>query len=176
MISRKRRTNQPMTTIFQTIKEAQQEAYNGPVDLSALASKLGIKIERRMMSDDMSGALVCTGPEQYTIRVNAMHPETRQRFTIAHELGHFVYHRSLLGNGTNDSRAYRTTNSAEYYNPRIGPKQETEANKFAASLLMPADVVNQMLRTGIPVEEMARLLGVSRHSMSIRVGVPYEAA
>lgn len=165
-----------MQTIFEIIKEAQQTAKAGrPVDLEALVTKLGLKLERRGMDKDMSGALVKTGPHEYTIHVNALHPETRQRFTIAHELGHYVHHRARLGDGVNDNRAYRTTNTDAHYNPRIGSKQETEANKFAASLLMPADAVNAMLRQGVSIDEMARRLGVSKHAMSIRAGVPYVA-
>jgi Zn-dependent peptidase ImmA (M78 family) len=162
------------TTIFQAIREAQQTAHNGPVDLDALASRLGIKIERCWLDEDMSGALIKNADGSYTIQVNALHPETRQRFTIAHEMGHFVHHRHLLGDGVNDSRAYRTDSNHKYYNARIGPKQETEANRFAASLLMPGDVVNEMVKIGMPVSAMAEHLGVSRHAMSIRAGVPYE--
>lgn len=162
-----------MTMTFQAIKEAQLQAHDGPVDLDGLASRLGIAIERCWMDDDVSGALIRNANGTYTIEVNSLHPETRQRFTIAHELGHFVHHRHLLGNGVNDNLAYRTDREHEYFNGRIGPRQETEANKFAASLLMPADVVNEMKRTGIPVDAMAEHLGVSRHAMSIRAGVPY---
>lgn len=163
-----------MTMTFQVIREAQREAHNGPVNLHALAARLGIKIDCRWLDEDMSGALIKNGDGSYTIQVNALHPETRQRFTIAHELGHFVHHRHLLGDGVNDNRAYRTDREHEYFNGRIGPREETEANKFAASLLMPADVVNEMLQTGIPIDAMAEHLGVSRHAMSIRAGVQYD--
>jgi Zn-dependent peptidase ImmA (M78 family) len=165
-----------MPTIFQAIREAQKQASSGPVDLDALASRLGIRIERRWMDDDMSGALIRNSDGTFTIQVNDLHPLTRQRFTVAHEMGHFVHHRHLLGDGVNDSRAYRTDRQHAYYNARIGPQQETEANKFAASLLMPADVVSEMLEAGMSVDAMAKHLGVSRHAMSIRAGVPYETA
>lgn len=165
-----------MTTIFQTIREAQSQASAGPVDLDALASRLGIKIKRLWMDDDMSGALIRNPDGSFTIHVNDLHPPTRQRFTVAHEMGHFVHHRHLLGDGVNDSHAYRTDSGHKYYNPRIGPKQETEANKFAASLLMPADVVNELRSIGWSIDAMAEHLGVSRHAMSIRVGVPYASA
>jgi Zn-dependent peptidase ImmA (M78 family) len=161
-----------MKTIFDTIREAQQEA---PVDVEKLASQLGIKINKLWLDDDMSGSIVRKGDDEFEINVNALHPPTRQRFTIAHELGHFVHHRHLLGDGVNDNRAYRTTSQSAYYNPKIGPKEETEANRFAASLLMPAAKVNELRAGGMTVDQMAERLKVSKHAMSIRIGVPYEA-
>jgi Zn-dependent peptidase ImmA (M78 family) len=160
-------------TLYSTIADAQK---NAPVDPAALAAKLGISVEPMWLNDDMSGALVMVGPDKYEIHVNALHPQTRQRFTIAHELGHYVYHRALLGEGVNDNRAYRTTTADKLFNPRIGPKQETEANRFAASLLMPMEAVERLRGQGMSAADMARHLGVSQHAMSIRLGVPYEPA
>lgn len=159
------------SSIFATITEAKR---NAPVDPSALAEKLGLAVKKLWLDDDMSGALVKVGPEKYEIHVNALHPQTRQRFTIAHELGHFVHHRTLLGEGVNDNRAYRTTAKGALYNPKIGPQQETEANRFAASLLMPQEAIERLTKEGMSVADMARHLGVSQHAMSIRLGVPYE--
>lgn len=162
-----------MTSLFATIAEAQR---NAPVEPRSLASKLGIAVKPMWLDDDMSGALVKVAPDKYEIHVNALHPETRQRFTIAHELGHYVHHRSLLGDGVNDNKAYRTTTADKLFNPRIGPHQETEANRFAASLLMPTEAVEKLRGSGMSVEQMAKHLGVSQHAMSIRLGMPYEPA
>ncbi|PVX28946.1 ImmA/IrrE family metallo-endopeptidase [Sphingomonas pokkalii] len=162
-----------MTTLYSVIAEAQR---NAPVDPAALARKLGIAVKPMLLDDDMSGALVKVTPDKYEIQVNALHPETRQRFTIAHELGHYVHHRALLGEGVNDNRAYRTTQGDKLFNPKIGPKQETEANRFAASLLMPAAAVERLRAEGMTTAQMASHLGVSQHAMSIRLGVPYEPA
>lgn len=160
-----------MTTMFDAIADAQAQI---PVDVNNLANRLGIPVVQKLMPDEMSGSLVKTGDESYEIHVNALHPSTRQRFTIAHELGHYVNHRSLLGDGVNDNKAYRTTTDDALYNPKIGSKQETEANRFAASLLMPAETVEQFVNSGMSVKQMSEKLGVSKHAMSIRAGVPYE--
>ena len=161
-----------MTTIFETIQQAQGEI---PVDVESLATKLGVPVKRMLMSEDMSGSLVKVGPDKYEIHLNVLHPSTRQRFTIAHELGHFVHHRSLLGNGVSDNRAYRTATDDEHFNPKIKPKHETEANRFAASLLMPKEIVAKLRNEGISVQDMADRLEVSKQAMSIRAGIPYES-
>lgn len=158
-------------SIFQTIAEAQREA---PVDVEALCRRIGIPVRYQWMPSGVSGALVRKGGDAFEIQINSMDPPTRQRFTIAHELGHYVHHRSLIGEGVNDSTAYRVTPNAAHYNPRIGPRQETEANQFAASLLMPSQEVARLKTLGYSVKDIARHLGVSEHAMSIRLGVPYQ--
>src|SRR3954466_13405647 len=125
-------------SMFQVIQEAQKSL---PVDVDQLAGKLGIKVNYKHFPREVAGELVRVGDDEYEVNISNTDPRTRQRFTLAHELGHYVYHRHLIGDGVNDDRAYRTTTRAEHYNPRIGPKQETEANRFAASLLMPWPLV-----------------------------------
>ena len=49
----------------------------------------------------------CDG-DGYRIVVNSGHNRVRRRFTAAHELGHYVYHRDLIGDGIYDDAAYRT--------------------------------------------------------------------
>lgn len=47
--------------------------------------------------------------DTFLITVAANDPLTRQRFTLAHELGHYMLHRTLIGDGLDDDRAYRST-------------------------------------------------------------------
>ena len=90
-------------------------------------------------------------------------------------LGHYIYHRSLIGDGVDDDRAYRSTIVGKYHNTRIGPREETEANRFAADVLMPWGVISELQARGHnEVDELARALGVSEHAMCVRLGVPYE--
>lgn len=158
-----------MTTIFQKIKEA-KSTY--PVDVDRLAASLGISVVYVAMPEDVSGALVRKG-DLYVITINQRHPRTRQRFTLAHELGHYIHHRPIIGDGVNDSKTYRTTASDTHFNPRILPEHETEANQFAASLLMPMDIVDHLRARGLDAEAVAKELQVSRHAAAIRMGVPY---
>jgi Zn-dependent peptidase ImmA (M78 family) len=74
-----------------------------------------------------------------TVGVNSLHAAVRQRFTIAHEIGHYVLHRRrrFIDEVWVDYRDERA--SAGTY------KQEVEANGFAAELLMPEDLVKRSL-------------------------------
>ncbi len=161
-----------MTTIFRKVIDA---TATFPVDVDRLAESLGISVVYVNMPDEVSGTLV-RKRGLYVITINKRHPRTRQRFTLAHELGHYVLHRHIIGDGVNDSSAYRTIANDEYYNPGILPEHETEANQFAASLLMPKNIIDQLRASNLSAEEIANKLQVSHHAASIRMGVPYTGA
>ena len=150
---------------------------SAPVNVEGLAAALSIRLRHVSLPAEVSGMIERSG-DGYTISVNAADPVTRQRFTIAHELGHYVYHRHLLGEGVDEDRAYRSIATGKYRNTRIGKREETEANKFAVNLLMPMDLIDKLRRDEALTtpEQLARRLGVSLHTMSIRLGVPYRHA
>jgi Zn-dependent peptidase ImmA (M78 family) len=108
---------------------------------------------------------------KYTISVNAAHHPNRRRFTLAHEIGHYILHRKLVQDGVDDDRAYRSTQAGKYHNTLIGPREETEANKFAASVLMPFDLIKQVAseESTMSAGVLARRFGVSEHAMEIRL-------
>ncbi|MEO0625256.1 MAG: ImmA/IrrE family metallo-endopeptidase [Pseudomonadota bacterium] len=159
-----------MKTAIEKISEAQRLA---PVDVIRLAEDLGVRVNETFLDGEISGELVRNSNGGFEINVNASHAPTRQRFTVAHELGHFLQHRDLIGDGLDDDRAYRSTQSGRYFNTRIGPRQETQANQFAASLLMPSHLIERLRNEGLDRREMAARLGVSEHAMAIRLGEPY---
>ena len=140
-----------------------------PVDVEGLALALGIKVRKGFLGPKISGVIERID-DGFEIEVNADHPQTRQRFTIAHEIGHFVLHRALMGDGNVDDCVYRSDGSVK--NNRIGPRQETQANKFAAWLLMPSEAIAELRKTGIDdARTMARRLDVSEGAMKIRLGI-----
>ena len=103
-----------------------------PIDVEAIAASLGVRVERADLGDDVSGVLVRRGG-QAVIGVNWTHHPSRQRFTIAHELGHFLLHAAgtYIDKGTH----------ARFRNEQSGSgtdREEVEANAFAAALLIPA--------------------------------------
>lgn len=148
-----------------------------PVDVDRLAEALGVTVRYAYLNPEISGMLEREKKTRdYIITVNASHPPTRQRFTLAHELGHYMLHRHLVGDGVDDDRAYRSTEVGRYHNTAIGPRQETEANRFAANVLMPHDGIDRVrstTRLNSP-RALAEAFGVSEHAMSIRLGVPYD--
>lgn len=142
-----------------------------PVNLTALARDLGATVSTVPLANEISGAIRRRAGGGYEIFVNSRHSPTRQRFTIAHELGHLIHHRHKLGDGTNDTRLYRAAPEAELYNDRIQEREEVEANRFAAGLLMPEDLVahfHRSIRPNTP-EALAPIFGVSKDAMRIRI-------
>jgi hypothetical protein len=158
-----------MVDLAEAIRKAQRDA---PVDLKWLLSELGVKLHAAYLDGDVSGELVPLPDGRFQINVNAAHSLKRQRFTVAHELGHYIRHRHLIGSGIGDDRAYRSTDNVRYHNTAIGPREESEANKFASSLLMPDHLIDRLKRMGkTSPEDMADALQVSLPAMRIRLGM-----
>ena len=65
--------------------------YKPNFDIKKLAEKMDITLESKRLGDDVSGFFVMT-ESQKLIAFNSLNPETRQRFTIAHEIGHYILH------------------------------------------------------------------------------------
>lgn len=144
-----------------------------PVETVPIAEDLGLKVYRvQGWPDEISGMIKRDeergGESGYAIFVNGRHPEVRRRFTIAHEIAHFVLHRDLIGDGITDDGLYRSG---------LSNTIEAQANRYAADLLMPWHLVNQQTDRGLDtVEALAKLFKVSKSAMAIRLGVPYETA
>ena len=84
--------------------------------------------------------------------------ERRRRFTIAHEIGHFVLHPELA----RPERGGQVTEA--------GRVEEREADAFAAELLMPEHLVRQAAREhGADVDRLADRFDVSRSAMRTRL-------
>lgn len=98
------------------------------IDVYKIAKILGISIEEDFITDD-SGKY---DSKQKIITINEFEPEYRQRFTIAHELGHAV-----LGHPGISLR----TPKLEKYKDVVEKGHEVMANKFAAELLMPRKLI-----------------------------------
>ena len=141
-----------------------------PVPVEAVAKDLGIRLYLGEWSENESGLIQkdpdLGGKSGYAIILNDAHPKARQRFTIAHEIGHYVYHRERIGDGVTDDALYRS---------HLGGSRETQANRFAAWLLMPWNLVVEEVRNGADsVEKLAKIFQVSKSAMSIRLQVPFE--
>lgn len=148
-----------------------------PVDVRAIAEREGIHILFDELEDEISGFIVKKGPAT-SIGVNAAHHPHRQRFTLAHELGHYRLHIAMSQEPTTvyvDAEQtqihFRVDFTVSANNDR-----EIEANTFAASLLMPEAFVTDDLRgksVSLHDESAVRLLsrryGVSPQALTIRL-------
>ena len=115
-----------------------------PVQVEALIRSLGIHLEPEAeLASDISGHIQRQASGQYVIRTNGREHIFRRRFTMAHELGHYILHRSLLdrAGGINDSTLYRADPKSPHYNSHIHRAHERQANSFAANLLMPDEAI-----------------------------------
>lgn len=147
---------------------------SAPTDLRVVASALGVKVREAYVPKGISGMIEADGKGGHIITINANDPPTRKRFTLAHELGHYMLHRDLIGDGLDDDRLYRSTEAGKYHNMAVGPQEEIEANRFAAKLLMPEKLVRAKYDKTGSARETARHFGVSEHAMSIVLGIPYQ--
>jgi len=137
-----------------------------PVPIDAIIAEISLPLVYEPLDDNVSGYIERANGG-YKIVVNSNHARTRQRFTAAHELGHYVFHRDLLGEGVGDNRAYRTEGT-KLVNANIRPMHERQANSFAANVLMPRHRL--ALLTGETTTMLANMFEVSKEAMRIRMG------
>jgi Zn-dependent peptidase ImmA (M78 family) len=109
----------------------------------------------------MSGILVAL-EDAPLIAYNGSHPTGRQRFTIAHELGHLV-----LGH-LDELHVDVSAREGSDERPGYDSAQEKAANEFAANLLMPAPWVKARASAGEPPDHMAGLFQVSDLALGYR--------
>lgn len=153
-----------------------------PVDVDLIAEVLGISVETDVSLEqrDIVGEICFVG-DVPTIRINPLQNNygPRRRFTLAHEIGHYCLHSSTSRRGFTDSR--KTMSRTESYWDSF----ESEANSFAAQLLMPKSlilsdgqqIINQYKELngakGMPVpvfiEKMADKFSVSSKAMEYRL-------
>jgi len=148
-------------------------ALEPPIDVMALAERLGINVQIRPFEDNLSGLVVAANEEaveEAVIGVNSNHARVRQRFTIAHEIGHFVLHKS--------EKKFFVDEASHFFRESHSPAEaalEREANAFAAALLMPEAAVRELAGDYVDIHDeaairrLAREFAVSPQALMIRV-------
>lgn len=148
---------------------------NRPINIEGLIRELGVELDKKATLDaNIAGQIERLSSGKYKISTNKNDHYYRQRFTMAHELGHFLLHQNLIGDGVNDDKLYRSTSEGNFYNTAIKKSHETQANKFAASVLMPLQIIKQDYEdTGHPdLSEFSKRWQVSTEALAIRLGLP----
>ena len=148
-----------------------------PVKVDRIAKRAGIKVQYSPLDNELSG-MAFYKDDFAVIGVNARHHVRRQRFTIAHEIGHFELHNDVLRKGMHIDKVITMLNR----DPRSAAgtiSMEIQANQFAAELIMPkALVLLYMDEKGfdygcVPddevMESMARAFNVSTTAMTYRI-------
>lgn len=140
-----------------------------PVDINAIFSDLGIAFDKVLM-DEASGSITRNG-DSFSVSVNALESETRQRFTAAHELAHYLLHRDLMGDGNKMHRHIDTLYAGGKQSGDVIFKRrhEIEANRIAAQIVMPKKLVEQEHEKTPDIATLAKTFGVSKAAMEIRL-------
>jgi hypothetical protein len=141
-----------------------------PVKVGELANELGLRVVTAPLPPRISGLIQpnAEAASGYEIKLNKYEVPERQRFTLAHEISHYLLHRDDIGKGVVDNVLYRS---------QLTSRKETEANRLAAMIVMPANLVrreaHQRGGAGVPgvVEELAELFKVSAPAMKVRLGL-----
>ncbi|MCG9129168.1 ImmA/IrrE family metallo-endopeptidase [Candidatus Poribacteria bacterium] len=112
-----------------------------PIDPRCIAELLGIVIWERELPDNCDGCLMRVGSAS-GILINArIRSETRRKFTIAHEIGHYLLENDTDGDQRNTvfekPSEYGTKENLE---KKAYLQSETRANQFAVELLMPTPI------------------------------------
>ncbi len=151
-----------------------------PVDPAKIAKDLGIELRLEKVDDGLSGFLLRDQKnDRVVIGANLRHHPNRRKFTIAHELGHYLLHEAAT--------VHLDERKPGYVVQRRDGKSSTgedvferEANLFAAELLMPAKAIAKDLRDQAFdvledddeafMKSLAEKYGVSFQALTIRLG------
>lgn len=143
------------------------------VDVEKVASICKIEIKKRSYDQkgNLSGVLI-RHQDKTIMGVNSKDHMHRQRFTIAHEIGHYLLHE---GENMFIDKIYRV-NFRDSRSSSGEDKREIEANSFAANLLIPAEFLLKDLNrkevdilNPADIQRLANRYNVSPQAMSLRL-------
>jgi len=126
-------------------------------DPADIVTRLGGQIHYESLDSWMTedGSIFVHGDSDFDVVLSRYTSPLRDRFTIAHELGHYFVHSNQ---GEVPIVAYRKGTG----------RLEWEANWFAAALLMPRDVFRSQARKMDDIVELAAYFGVSTDAARVR--------
>lgn len=155
--------------MYQNYKNARDRAWKTliecivnqlPVNLAVIANSYNISIIKYSQSNGTftgDGFSTMIDGKLIIYYNDIDYPITRQRFTIAHELGH-----CLLGHVLEGEKTFRFNSESDKYND----PEEIQANVFARDILMPATVLHSLNANS--AEDIAKICNVSMQSAEIR--------
>lgn len=134
----------------------------GRFDVIKLAADLGVPVMQRELDGLLGAYLPFPSPG---ILLNTRRPQSVQRLTCAHELGHYFLSHDKSLDGEND------VGFALVQTHRASP-QEVQADAFAFSLLMPKWLIIENLKR---LNQKYFSLEQKVYQLSLRLGCSYEA-
>jgi Zn-dependent peptidase ImmA (M78 family) len=149
--------------LLKTAWRLDENGFAVPVDPFQIARRLGLQVFAASLEPDVSGMLVKRPGHDAEIYVNGDDSENRQRFSCAHEIGHYILRASSR---PDDSFGY-IDRRGEIASAGRNPA-EIFANQFAAELLMPQENVRRCAAT-MSDAALAALFQVSVGAMKYRL-------
>src|SRR5258708_22690641 len=147
-----------------------------PTPVEKIAKELGAQIRFAPFDEEISG-MIHVKDGAIVIGVNALHHPPRQRFTIAHELGHLVLHKDKITSHVHIDKGFPAALMRDTRSAAGTDTVEVQANQFASELLVPQALLDKELagRAVIdmedekPLEELAKKFKVSKQAIQYKI-------
>lgn len=137
-----------------------------PVDPVFIAQQLDMKVYEMALDAEVSGAIVKERGKAPVIVVSNSDSNTRKRFSVAHEIGHYVLQ---LSSSEGNYDEYEHVDFRDNCSRNKTNKIEVFCNYFAAYLLMPTEEVHRLARQNKNIYEMSSYFDVSGEAMKHRL-------
>lgn len=138
-----------------------------PIKLYPIAEKIGLRIVPYDAFPDSVSALLLKNDSGTIIGVNSNQSTNRQRFSIAHEIGHYI-----LAHYKRDAYLDMATDIAEGVpldHSGIKDAEEKEANCFASELLMPTNMIRKDFAQMEEPSRLAKRYEVSEEAVWVKL-------
>lgn len=155
-------TSQDIEDIAEIVTEEYGAGNETELNVVKIANNLGFIVYETDFSDASIAGQVISSNDEKSIYYNRADIAQRQRFTIAHEIGHIVLHHMRDESKPFDMVDYRGRN-------KTFDSKEWEANLFAANILMPREKTEKVWEKLNDVDDFAKAFNVSRAAAAIRL-------
>ena len=124
--------------LLEYLKTEKTFSIKAPIDVENIVNCLGVKLEYYFDFESETVGSITRSGSDYVIKINEIHNhyEPRKRFTIAHELGHLFLHLNGVDGVSFDDTEKTMSRTESYWDIK-----ESQANSFAAQLLMPKKLI-----------------------------------
>ncbi len=140
------------------------DIYKIPADIIVIAQNNNIDVYKMKMPDEKIMGLIKYDKDTsaFVIAINKELNTNQQRFTLAHELGHFFLDKEqLMSEEIHIDVMFRITNE----------KDEKEVEYFAGALLMNKTLLEKTYETVRDIKELSKLFEVSEADMTYRLNI-----
>ena len=136
-----------------------------PTDLKKIFDALGFEYVELDDPEDVDGMIVKVGDKPSIVVINVKKPLARQRFTLAHELGHLF----LNHNERDMYDAETAREQSDYFSTYNKAPKEIEADVFASELLIPFEHIKKYHDRISDIEWLSQTFQVSKAAMIVAI-------